>query len=226
MSLHLQRRVDKLKKRVLHLSGHVEEALHDAIRAVDERNLELAEKVMGGDERIDTLDVELEEECLSTLALEQPVAFDLRYVVAILKMNTDLERIGDLAVNIAEQARFLAGCERIERLPFDLPGMERAVQAMLQQSLDALVRIDPELAQTVIAGDDHVDALYRQMFDHVHHTLRDEPRLFETMLHYLSIARMLERVADHACNIAEDVIYLSRGEIWRHRHGEPVPASE
>jgi phosphate transport system protein len=216
MSQHLQRSLEKLKRMILSVSALVEESVHLAVKAVDERDEALAEKVMKADIEIDNMEVEVEEECLKILALHQPVAFDLRFLVAVLKINNDLERIGDLAVNIAERAAFLATQKRTVII-FDLRGMTEKTQAMLRNSLDALVNLDSALAREVMKADDEVDALHRQMYEQVSTGVRDYQQDVNILLHYLNISRHLERMADHASNIAEDVIYLVEGAIIRHK---------
>lgn len=216
MSRHLQRRIEGVKKKILGLGGLVEQALADALRALAERDAELARQVMAVDARIDEIEIDIEEDCLAILALEQPVAFDLRYVVSVLKMNNDLERIGDLAGNLAEQALFLSGLPRIETVPFDLPTMATRVQEMLRQGLDAVVEVDVALADAVRHGDDEVDELYSGVFPRVQAAMRRDPSQIEQLVHHLNVARMLERIADHVSNIAEDVLYVARGEIVRH----------
>ncbi len=222
MSLHLERQIDKLKKMILSLGAQVEEAVGSAIQAIHDRDPNLADRVIDNDTQIDGHEVELEEECLHTLALHQPVAFDLRYVVANLKINNELERIGDLAVNIAEQAISLAGEARVESIPFDLQGMTQRVRKMLKESLDALVNIDPDLAEAVRGEDDHVDAIHRDMYQAVERAIRDDVGHVEQFIHFLSVSRNLERIADHCVNIAEDVIYMAKGDI--RRHSRPHPA--
>ena len=222
MSLHLERQVAKLKKMILALGARVEEAVGSAIQATHDRDPALAQRVIDGDESIDHDEVELEEECLHTLALHQPVAFDLRYVIANLKINNELERIGDLAVNIAEQANALSNEPRLERIPFDLQGMTQRVRRMLKQSLDALVNIDPDMAERVRAEDDHVDQIHREMYSAVERAIHDDVDHVEQLIHLLSVSRNLERIADHAVNIAEDVIYMAKGDISRHSRPHPL----
>ena len=226
MPTQLRQRVDGIKKGLLFLGAMVEEALRDAIRAVEDRAPSVALRVIDGDQRIDAKEVEIERECLATLTLEQPVAFDLRFVVAALKMNGDLERIGDLAANIAEQAELLATQEALPIIPFDLRGMERKAEAMLKQSLDALVHLDADLAEMVRAADHQVDEIYRKSFRLVEAEIRRDPRFVQQHVHLLSVARNLERVADHAVNIAEDVLYLTSGEICRHQGAIEEPRSD
>jgi phosphate transport system protein len=217
MTRHLQREIDKLKKRILSLAAEVEESLQMAVRAVTERDPGLVKKVIEADSRIDQEEVDLEEECLKVLALHQPVAIDLRFVVSVLKINNDLERIGDLAVNIAERAALLAKQERID-VPIDFRGMAEQAQSMLRKSLDALVSMDPGLAQAVRVWDDELDTINRKMLAQVQDGIRANPEYIEQLIHHLLIARHLERIADHATNIAEDVIYLTEGEIVRHKY--------
>ena len=209
--------MSQIKKLLLGLGALVEESVQSAITAVLNRDTELAQRVIESDIRIDEAEIDIEEECLKTLALHQPVAHDLRFVVAVLKINNDLERIGDLAVNVAEQAKFLAGESEVETPPFDLRGMGLRVESMLHKSLDALINLDIEQAQAVRDLDDEVDAIHRGMYDKVMQAIREQPAELEQMIHFLNISRQLERIADHATNVAKDVMYLVRGEIVRHR---------
>jgi phosphate transport system protein len=222
MSLHLQRQIDRLKKLVLSLGAMVEESVHQAIEAVQKRDPAMARQVIEGDARIDQMEIDVEEECLHTLALHQPVAFDIRYVVAVLKINNDLERIGDLAVNIAEQAVFLAEEARLETLPFDATTMADRARTMLKQAMDALVQIDPDLADGMRGTDDEVDALHRQAYQNIAAAIRDNPQYTDQYINLLNLSRHLERIADHAVNIAEDVIYMARGDILRHERPHPL----
>ena len=216
MALHLQRAVDHLKKGLLSLCAIVEENVHNAVKALDEGDETLAQKVISTDIEIDHMEIQLEEEGLQILALHQPVAIDLRFIVAVLKINADLERIGDMAVNIAEHAAFLATQDAID-VPLDFSGMMEKTKAMLRKSLDALVRLDCRLAREVCAEDDDVDAMNREMYDQVRESLMAHPNHFGCLIHLLQAARHLERIADHATNIAQDVVYMVEGEIVRHR---------
>lgn len=216
MSLHLVRQIDKLKKMILSQGAMVEESVEGAIRAVDTRDTELADRVIQSDAKIDLMDIDIEEECLHTLALYQPLATDLRFVASVMKINKDLERIADLAVNLAEQAKFLARLPRIDTVPFDLMGETRRVRSMLKHSLDALVNIDPEMAEWVRKTDVEVDGIHRQMYKQVEEAIRQRPEDLEPLINLLNVSRQLERIADHTVNIAEDVIYMARGEILRH----------
>ena len=161
----------------------------------------------------------MEEECLKTLALYQPVAIDLRLIVVVLKINNDLERIGDLAVNIARKAKRLATLPAIEN-PFDLAGMGEKTQAMLRDSIDALVNVDVALAGNVCGRDDEIDAMKREIRRTSEELIRREPEHVAAILNVMAASRNLERVADLATNIAEDVIYMVEGKIVRHGEGE------
>jgi len=216
MSYHLEKQINNLKKRILQLGTMVEESVRGAIQSIQTRNPTLAQEIIDGDSTINEAEVDVEEECLHTLALYQPVAQDLRYVVAILKINNDLERIADLAVNIAKQAHYLSKEKPLDVVPFDLPGMSKTIQSMLKSSLDALVNLDPDLAQSVRDTDDRVDEIHRRMYQQVERQLRDEPEHTRQLIHLLGVSRHLERIADLTVNIAEDVLYMAKGEIVRH----------
>ncbi|MCL6583430.1 MAG: phosphate signaling complex protein PhoU [bacterium] len=222
MPQHLQREIEKLKRNILSLSTIVEESVQKAVRSIEQRDTKLAMSVIENDLKIDQIEVDVEEECLKVLALYQPVAIDLRFIVAVLKINNDLERIGDLAVNIAERATFLATQPKVD-IPFDLAGMAEKAQLMLRRSLDALVNMDSQLAREVCASDDEVDALNRDMYAYVQAGITRHPEEVECLIHLLSVSRHLERIADHATNIAEDVIYMVDGEISRHKTDEYKP---
>jgi phosphate transport system protein len=219
MSVHLQREIEHLKKELLSLCAMVEEQVQRAVRALLDRDQAAARRVEQRDAEIDQWEVEVEEECLKILALHQPVAGDLRFLVAALKINNDLERIGDLAVNIARKAAAFAGQSFFE-IPFDLAGMGEKAQAMLRDSLDALVNLDPKLANAVCARDDAVDQMKRMIRSRAEEMMCHDPRAIAPMLTLIAVSRNLERIADHATNIAEDVIYMVEGKIIRHGEGE------
>ncbi len=187
-----------------------------SIKAIESRDMNIAKKVMDTDYEIDDIEVDIEEECLKILALHQPVAIDLRFIISVIKINNELERIGDLAVNIAERAAFLASRKKLDIL-FDFPGMAEKAQTMVKNSLDSLVNLDSGLAWEVCASDDEVDEMNREMFAKVQEGMRKDPSRLECFLHLLSASRHLERIADHATNIAQDVIYMTEGKIVRHR---------
>jgi phosphate transport system protein len=217
MTQHLQREVEKLKKMILALSAVVEESVQRAVRSLEEMDVPLAEQVIGSDGQVDQMEVDLEEECLKVLALHQPVAADLRFIVSVLKINNDLERIADLAVNIADRTVGLAEEERIEP-PFDLAALARKVETMLKKSLDALVNLDVALAQQVCTLDDEVDAIHKGNYRLVKERIHANAGEINSLVQYISVSRHLERIADLATNIAEDVIYLIDGEIVRHTY--------
>lgn len=216
MTIHFQRAIERIKTRLLVLSTKVEESVRHAVESVELKDAERAQQVIDGDDEIDDMEVEVEEECLKILALHQPVATDLRFLIAVLKINNDLERVGDLAVNIAERSQFLAKQAKTQVF-LDFPSMADKVQWMLQRSLDALVNTDPDLAREVCLADDEVDAMNRQMYGQVQEGIKEDVGDVETLIHLLSISRHLERIADLATNIAEDVIYMADGQIVRHR---------
>ncbi|MGQ9662712.1 MAG: phosphate signaling complex protein PhoU [Kiritimatiellia bacterium] len=215
MRVHFQRDVDRLKRRLLALSSEVESDVRKAVRAVEDRNEKLAREVIDGEVRTNTVEVDIEDDCLKILALHQPVASDLRYIIAVLKIDHDLERIGDLAVHIAERALFLCGLPSIS-IPFRLGEMADKVQAMLKTVLDAFVNLDSAAARSVCMADSEIDAMNRAVFEEVKKAVTQNPSLFEPLLQIMHIARHLERIADHATNIAEDLIFLVEGRIVRH----------
>lgn len=216
MTTHLRNEIERLKKSILYMGAEVEESVRKAVDALVTRDQTLAEEVINHDEYLDQIEVEIEEECLKILALHQPVAIDLRYVVAVLKMNNDLERIGDLAVDISERAIYLASHPPVDA-PLDFRGMADVTQLMLKRSLDALVNSDPHLARQVRASDDEVDAMNQEMFPVIQDYIRSHPDRVAEAIHLLSASRHLERIADQATNIAEDVIYMVEGIIVRHQ---------
>lgn len=215
MTVHMQRELDKLKKSILGLSAMVEESVKQAVIALQKRDTELARKIIEGDLSVNQKEVELEEECLKILALHQPVAADLRFIVAVLKINNDLERIGDLASNMAARTVDLVE-NRAREAPFDIEKMAGKAELMLEQALDALVNYDLDLANRAIRLDDEVDKMHKKSFAEVKRKIRENPDEMDALINYLSISRYLERIADLATNIAEDVVYLIEGKIVRH----------
>jgi phosphate transport system protein len=215
MSIHLQKEVERLKKKLLALSAVVEDSVYRAVKSLKERDATLAREVIAGDNAIDLNEVEIEEECQKILALHQPVAYDLRFIIAILKINAELERIGDATVNIAERVLFLVTEEQVD-MPFDFAAMAQKAQQMLHKSLDALINLDPELAYAVITADSEVDAINREMYGQIEECIRGDASRVNSYIHLLGVSRHIERIADHASNIAEDVIYLTEGKILRH----------
>jgi len=216
MSIHLQREIEKLKKCLLSLCAVVEDQVQMAIEAFLQRDETVALVVERRDSEVDQREVEVEEECLKMLALYQPVATDLRLIVAVLKINNDLEQIGDLAVNIARKAAAVAAEPPLD-VPLDIAGMWKKVQTMLRDSLDALVNTDAQLAEAVYGRDDEVDRMKHEMRMEIEAAARRHPELMGRLLKFLAVARNLERIADYSVNIAEDVIYMVNGAIVRHR---------
>ncbi len=215
MAVLIQSDLENLKRRLLILSAEVEERVQHAVLALLNEDEELATKVKGGDNRIDNLEIELEEECLKVLALHQPVANDLRFIVSVLKINNDLERVADFAVNLAERAIDLQGLNTGE-CPYDIKTMASRVKVMLRSALDALMNQDSVLARTTIKMDDEVDRTHSENYEKVKKVILAEPQRLDELVLYLSISRYLERMADLATNIAEDVVYQIEGEIIRH----------
>ncbi len=216
MSIHLQREIERLKKSLLSLCAVVEDQVQTAIEAFLQRDETAAPVVERRDNEVDQREVEVEEECLKMLALYQPVATDLRLIVSVLKINNDLEQIGDLAVNVARKAAAVAAEPPLE-ISLDVDGMWQRVQAMLRDSLDALVNTDVELAESVYARDDEVDRMKHEMRVKIEEAACRQPELTGRLLRFLAVTRSLERIADYSVNIAEDVIYMVNGTIVRHR---------
>jgi phosphate transport system protein len=189
----MQKEMESLKKKILAEGAVVEESVQKAVRALLTRDVRLAEQVVADDLRIDQMEVEYEEDGLKVLALHQPVAIDLRFIVSTLRINSDLE------------------------LPMDYAGMAEKTQAMVKKSLDALVSLDSGLAREVMAADDEVDHMNRRMYEDIQAEMARRPADIQPLMHMLSCSRHLERIADHATNIAEDVIYMVQGEIVRHK---------
>jgi phosphate transport system protein len=219
MTKHIQRQTEILKQKILYVGTLVEEAIAKAIAALINRDAALAKKVIEADNDIDRMEVDVEEECLKILALYQPVAADLRFVVAILKINNDLERMGDLAQNIAKRVVYLSKSDPMD-LPIDFRSMAAKSQIMVKQSLDALVNADTALARQVRGEDDEVDQARQYIRDQIMEAIRKHPGRVEYLLKLNSVSKHLERLADMATNVAEDVIYMVEGEIVRHRHLE------
>jgi len=216
MTLRLQREIERLKCRILEMGAQVEQAIRLAAAAIDEMDAESAQKVIAGDAAIDQMEVQLEEDCLKILSLHQPVAQDLRLIVSALKINNDLERMADLAVNMCERALYLTTKARIAP-PFNLSGMGTDVQSMVKRSLDSLVRQDTVEAQKVIAQDNLIDDMNRANYATAIAEMKKDSHRIARLMHYVSVSSQLERIADLATNIAEDVIYLVEGDIIRHK---------
>lgn len=217
MSVHLQSELEKLKTKLLLLAGACESSLEKAGYALKNLDVKLAEQVIQDDHKIDGAEVEVEEECLKILALHTPVANDLRFVVATLKINNDLERVSDLAVNICERVKYLAKVNPIDP-PFDIDDMVAKCLELINLALDSFIHLDAAMAKQVRVMDDEVDRIHRSVYQKVFDGIRKKPDSLEPLIHYLTISKHLERTADYATNIAEDVIYMVEGEIVRHTH--------
>jgi len=215
MSLHLRQDIEKLKKMFLALSAMVEESVLESIRAFQTIDTERAQQVIDRDIEIDRMEIEVEECCLRILALHQPFAIDLRFIVAVLKINNGLERIGDLAANIAELTVSMSPLAHFD-MPQDLEEMAARARAMLRTSLDALVNLDTSLARTVFAEDDLVDAYLLKIYHYMKQQIREKPENLKCTMYPLFVSRHLERIADLATNICEDLIYMVEGKIVRH----------
>jgi phosphate transport system protein len=215
MSKRFRKELENIKKRILTLSSLVEERVQQASRAVEDIDAELAQRIIKADYEIDEMEVEIEEECLKVLALHQPVAVDLRFIIAVIKINSELERIGDQAVNIAQRVEVIAKRPKPPFM-FDYAEMGQKAQRMLKMSLDALVNLDVDIAYKVITLDDEVDRIKKDAYDQIKQAIKDLPERVGYYINLLLISRHLERLADHATNIAEEVIYLVEGEIYRH----------
>jgi phosphate transport system protein len=216
MSLHLIRDMEALHRSLLSMCAMVEDLVHKAVDELGKSSAEQTPDLMERDDEIDRWDVQIEEDCLKILALYQPVAIDLRRIATVLKITAELERVADLGVNIIERARGLAACAEIN-VPDRLREMAHLSLDMLHRAIDAYVELDSQLARDVAQRDDEVDQLNREIIEELIELMQRDPRLIEPGMHLFSASRHVERVADHATNIAEDVVYLVEGEIIRHR---------
>jgi phosphate transport system protein len=217
--LHFEDELQTLKHRLLTMGGLVEERVQRAVLALVERRPDLAEEVVAADQEINDLQIEIDDRALKLLALQAPMATDLRLITSAMKINADLERIGDQAVNIAQNAVNLLRHPPIRPL-IDIPRMAEAAQAMTRDALDAFVRKDADMARAVLKRDDEVDALKDTVFRVLLTYMMADPATIERALGLILVSRNLERIADHATNIAEDVIFLVEGRDVRHHHVE------
>jgi len=219
MTKHFQKELEIIKKRILTLGYTVEEFARLGVTAVETKDADLAERIIRKDFEIDEMEVEIEEECLKILALHQPVAVDLRFLIAVIKINNDLERIGDEVVNIAERVKIIAKRPPLD-FSFDYSLMGEKAQKMLKLGLDALVGMDDDIAWKVVHLDDEVDQLKDEAYDQILSAMSADPSRVGYLINLLLISRHIERMADHATNIAEEVIHLIEGEIIRHAQYE------
>jgi phosphate transport system protein len=216
---HFESEMQALKNRLLNMGAMVEERVHRAIQALMERNLEAAEEIARGDQEVNELQIEIDERCLRLFALQQPMASDLRLITAAMKINADLERIGDQAVNIAEQSIRILDQPPLKAM-IDLPRMAEIAERMTRESLDAFVRKDATLARAILKRDDEVDELKDHVFRVLLTYMMADPGTIERALSLILVSRHLERIADHATNIAEDVIFVVEAKDVRHHHEE------
>jgi phosphate transport system protein len=219
---HFVEELEQLKTKLLEMSSLVEAAIQRSISAVIHKDRSAADEVFRNEARINAIEIEVDEFCVNLLALQQPMAADLRLIVAALKINTDLERMGDLAVNIAQRARSLME-EAVIKPMIDIPHIAGLVQSMVRKALDAFVTRDPELARSVLASDDAVDNMRTACYHELVSFMEKDPQNIKAALDLLAVTRNLERIADHSTNIAEDVLFLVKGVDVRHhaeaRHG-------
>ena len=217
MQRHFVQELTDLKTRLIRMGSLAEQAIADAMTSLLERRADLAEKIIARDAQINELEVEIDDAVVDLLALQQPVATDLRLIVAALKINTAIERIGDHAVNIAESARAYAGRDEIH-IPPGIPRMADIAKAMLRNVIDGFIHNDPTLCRSVLRGDDEIDELNRTMIRELVGLIRNTPQTLEQALELMRVSRNLERVADLATNIAEDVIFMAEAHVVKHHH--------
>ncbi|MCG2707906.1 MAG: phosphate signaling complex protein PhoU [Syntrophaceae bacterium] len=215
MQRHFDEELEKLKEKILKMSSLVEKAIHLSIKALVDRESELAQQIIKSDDQVNMLEIEIDEFSLKLLALRQPQAGDLRLITSIMKINNDLERIGDLAVNISERTIELLKFPIVKPL-IDIPRMAEIAQGMVKDSLDAFVNRDSKLARSVCERDDKVDNLNDQIFRELLTYMLQDPKTIERAVDLILVGRNLERIADHATNICEDVIYIVDGKTIKH----------
>lgn len=212
---HFQKQLDELKENLLRMAGMVEEAIGNAVQSLVKRDSDLAKKTFEGEDRINGMEIEIDDKCLKLLALMQPMAVDLRFITSAMKISTDLERMGDQAVNIAERAISLNQDSQLK--PYiDIPRMAEIAQAMVKDVLDAFVNGDSKLARSVCERDDLVDGLNDQVFRELITFMMSDPHTITRAVHLMIVCRCLERIADHATNIAEDVIFMLDARVIKH----------
>ncbi len=215
---HFVEELDYLRSRLLEMSALVEDSVYRSVLALTEKDSQQAQKVLQNESEINHLEIEIDDLATRLLALQQPMATDLRFLTSAIKINNDLERMGDLAVNIVERALALSN-EPLMKPLIDIPAMASRVQSMIRKSLDAFVKKDPELARTVLVSDDAVDSLRDSIYEELIGYMERDPKTVRQGINLMFVARNLERLADHATNIAEDVLFLVEGVDVRH-HAE------
>lgn len=221
MSIHLQKELTKIKKSILTLGAMVEERVRMASEAVEKKEAQIASYLIEADQEVDAMEVDIEEECLKILALYQPVAVDLRFIISVIKINNELESIADQAVSIAHRVEMMA--KHTRPLFFNYSVMAKKSQNMLKMSLDAFVNLDADLAFKVLILDDEVDEIKNIAYDTIKEAMKENSDSIGYLINLLLISRHFERLADHATNIAEEVIYLVEGEIVRHNRNMGPP---
>jgi phosphate transport system protein len=215
MLRHFHEELEQVKEKTLKLGSLVETMVERAVASLVDRDSRLAEEIIASDQKVDSLDVEIDEDCIRLLALQQPAAKDLRFITTAMKITTDLERMADQAVNICQRAIELN--EEPQLKPYiDIPVMSQLSQKMMRESLDAFVRRDAELARQVIPEDNKVDSLKNQVFRELLTFMMEDPRTIPRAIRLILVSRHLERIADHATNIAEMVVFLVEGKNIRH----------
>ena len=219
MRRHFEEAEGELKNQLLSMGGLAEEMIQSAIQGLAERKKEPLRKVAEAEEQVNRLHIDVDNRCLNLIALHQPTATDLRFIIAAIKINADLERIGDQAVNISQSTAVLLEQPQLDRRLLDIPRMAALAQSMLKDSLDAFVKRDVELARTVLARDAEEDQLKSEAFNELMHLMQSDSSTIQRALGLILISRNLERIADHATNIAEDVIFMTLGKDIRH-HAE------
>lgn len=220
---HFEEELATLQERLLAMGGLAEERVREAVQGLSRREPDVVARVLVGDEPVNDLHIEIDDRCFKLLALHQPMAADLRVIVAAVKINTDLERVGDLAVNIAEASQRYLQHAPVKPL-IDIPRMGEIAQTMLRDALDAFVRRDIELAEAVLAEDDKLDALKTQIFRELLTYMLQDAATIEAALDLILVSRHLERIGDHATNIAEDVIFMVSARDVRHQGGDAASA--
>jgi phosphate transport system protein len=215
MSKHLQRDIERLRKNILMLGTLVEEATDKSIKAITRTDEKILDELFTGEQRINQMEVDIEEECLKVLALHQPVATDLRFIVAVLKVNNDLERMGDQAINIADRIKHLIGKKPPTGL-VDFAAMGEVARRMVHLSLEALVEGDVDLARRVGEMDDELDDMHAGNYDIMQEAMAKDTEIIDSAVSYLTISSNLERIGDLSTNIAEETIFMEEGDVVRH----------
>jgi phosphate transport system protein len=222
---HFEQELEKLKAKLLEMSALVESAIYRSVQGVVEKNEELAQQVLRNEARVNQLEIEIDDMAIGLLALQAPLAVDLRLITAAIKINNDLERMGDLSASIAQSALALIR-EPVIRPMIDIPHIAGLAQSMVRKALDAFVNRDADMARSVLASDDAVDNMRTASFHELMSFMEKNPQQIPQALWLLSVIRNLERVADHATNIAEDVLYMVKGIDVRHHNEERTAVSQ